>query len=321
MTRTQIEVEVMQLLGLVSQAGVNNADANIRLYVQGKIQGVIDKLTQEHKFTFRRKSFSVYLAAPLTGTITATLGTKTGTVSGQTPDNTWVGGHVVVASNGFPLMIESVSGQVLTFVQPVMAALSGTAFTVYFDGALMPTDCQTMMQGTVKIEGGTSLAYRNKEDFEHYMSAGWANSSSDYGQTQRGGRLYTAISSPSVGQPYVYTSWRSITLSNVTRRVLNVYPYPDIAYAISWDGWRKPIAITVTGTATGDSDVPDLPEDFHRTLLVPQVKLDMCEYPGFELSSTEIQALQIQVSAAMKNFYSEQMQDENEIEPWRPGVM
>ena len=56
MVRSAIEIEVIQIINLVTQAGVNNADANIRLYVQGKIQASIDKITQEHKFAFRRKS-------------------------------------------------------------------------------------------------------------------------------------------------------------------------------------------------------------------------------------------------------------------------
>lgn len=310
----------MYLSKLVNPSGTITASASTRLFVQGKIQGVIDKITQEHKFNFRRKSFSVYLAAPLTGTITATLGTKTGTVSGQTPGASWVGCHVVVSGQGFPLMIESYAGQVLTFVQPVMAAMSATAFTVYFDGALFPESCNTISMFTVKIEGGTSLAYRNKEDFERYMASGWPSGSSDYGQSQ-GGAVRTVIADPSIGQPYAYTSWRSIALSNVMRRVLSVYPYPNIAYAISWDGYRKPTAISVTGTATGDSDVPDLPEDFHRSLLLVGVKLDMLESPGFGLDVSEANSLEKQYTTALANFYSEQRQDESENEPWRPGVM
>src|SRR3990167_11103478 len=147
MTRVEIETEIYFLMKLVDSTSTVNAEAPTRLFVQGKIQGAIDKITQEHKFAFRRKSFAVYLAAPLTGTLVGTVGAKTATVTGQTPDSTWNGCHVV-CGQGFPMMIESFSGQVLTFVQPILTALSTTAFTVHFDAALFPTGCQTILKGS-----------------------------------------------------------------------------------------------------------------------------------------------------------------------------
>ena len=305
-------------MGALSTAGVirTSITQSLRLYVQSKIQGEVDGLTTERAWKFRRKSFGVYLAPPDTGrTISFTKGQKTGTISGGAPDNTWIGGHGIITNNGFPLTVESLSGQVLTFAEPILATTNtSAAFSFYFDAGLFPTDCSSMKRDTVRLVGKTTLVHLSKEDFESYQ--GYVGVSGDYGINPPG-LIHSTVIDPSIAQPVAFTSWRTATVSGVQRQVLNVYPFPDQAYALVWDGYRKPIALQITGDATGDSEVPDVPEEFHRSLLLAMVKLALTEYPGFELSTDEKATLGLQVQSNLRRMEQEQL-DQTEFKDAQP---
>ena len=322
MTRLEIEKEIMQVMSLLDPTtGDILADANTRLYVQSRIASAVDRIVGENKWNFRRKSFAVFLKAPVTnGTITFTQGAKIGVVSVAAPDSTWIGGHVIISGNGFPLAVESVSGSSVTFVEPIMIASAvGMSFQMYFDGGLVPSDCAHIKDDTVKISGHRRLDHLPRESFENYV--GYYGETSDYGKHFDSGYYNSVISQPQFGQPLVYTSWRSLLVSNSMRRVLNVYPYPDQNYSLGWDGWRKTTALSVTGTSDGDTSVPDLPEDHHRTLLVPAAKLEMGEYPGWELASSEKETVQALFTSGLRNLYNENAGDENENHPFRTNGM
>ena len=299
---------------------LSSATVRLRLYVQGQIQAAIDDISQEDRWKYRQKTFGVALAAPITGTMSFTKGEFTATVSGQTPANSWLGCHFVVSGNGFPLRVQSFSGQVVTFNQAIMATTSASlAFTLYFSSALMPLDCRIVQERSVTLQGHGTLVYQTQQEMEQRMGY-YGGIVGDYGFPSN--TLYSrTVQTPDIGEPIYYASWDYATVSNKLRKLFTVYPFPDVLYAVNWRGWRKPTELQITGTATGDSDEPDLPEDFHRSLLVPRVKLRMCGYPGFELSSGEKQGVAQEYADSLRKFYSEVKDDQTANRPWTPTSM
>ncbi len=311
MTRLQIEAEVYAIMGLLDTTGAVTADTPIRTYVQNKIQSAFNTLFAKAKAQHRRAQYSLLIKAPVTtGTLSFTQYAQTAVVTGVTPDNTWVGGHVVISDNGFPLRVASVSSQTLTFTEYIQASTSTTAtYTMYFDGVLFPTDCQSIEAGTVKLAGRSFLNPISKQDLERRQGY-FGLEGNDYG---RGGPLAvgsSSLSTPTVGQPTVYCTWGNVTLSSIMRRIINVYPYPDVSYTMQFDGFKKPTAMTA------DADVPDMPEQFHVNVLVPRVKLDMCEFPGFELTGSEKETLNDIFETNWADFRDDDNQDPGGNENW-----
>lgn len=312
MTRLEIEKEVYAIMGLVDTNGTVTAGTPLRTYVQNKIQSALNTLFAKAKAQHRRGQFSLLLKAPVTtGTLSFSQYAQTAAVSGVTPDSSWIGGHVVISGNGFPLRIASVSSPNITFTEYIQAPTSGSsAYTMYFDGVLYPTDCQSIEPGTVKLSGKNFLSPISKQELERRQGY-FGLEGDDYGF---GGPLaagMSALSSPSIGQPTVYTTWGNVTLSSVVRRIINVYPFPDASYTMQFDGFKKPT------TLSADGDVPDLPEQFHLNVLVPRVKLDMCEFPGFELTGEEKRTLQGIFDTNWSDFKDDDNQDPGGDENWR----
>lgn len=311
MTRLEFETEILTMMGLTTAT----AATATRTYIQNKAQSALNTIWSDNKFGFRRKPFGIYLAAPITGTINITLGQSTGTVDGSNvPSSSWIGCHLVLSGNGFPLQVQkSGSGQVLTFTTPILAPTNATlAYTLYFDGALYPADCASIDRNTLKVAGRRRLTYVPPDRLD--MGQGYNGvDGSDYGRFASGGGVST-VSEPDVGEPTVYTTWGNATVSSKVRRLMSVYPYPNAAMVLSFNGWTKPTIMTA------DSDVPELPESFHLTLMLPRIKLEMCEYPGFELTDSEKKSLQSMYAENLPKLYYEDYQDSSEDQAYTPGV-
>lgn len=315
MDRLALEKEVFQNMAELTAAGALRSTVadRLRLYVQGKIQAATDDICQDSKWKFRQKSWAIYIKAPLTGTANITKGGTTSVVTGQTPDNTWIGCAVVIGGNGFPLIVQSVSGQTLTFQNVIMASTNSAAsFTVYFCAALSPTDFKMMKANTMLLDGSAVLSQVSPEDMPWWMGY-FGATGNDYGFPT--GVYRRTVQEPTIGEPYSFSSWDYITLSGVQRKVITLYPFPDRAYSLSWKGWRKPTAIAIAASSTNDADVPDIPEDFHRSLLVPRLLMLMSGYPGFELSQGELAIQQANYRDALVRFRSEQQDDEHDFKP------
>lgn len=298
MTRDQLLTEVLQIMGLTDTLGVSTADAALTTYIQNRIQSGVNTIWNDAGLSFKRRQFGLYLGDPISGTLAFTKGNFTGTVSGQTPSNSWVGCTMVLTGNGFPLRVASVSGQIVTFDTPILAATSAaTAFTQYFDGVLYPVNCNSIAYNTMKLAGHRVLAYMDRPTFE--LRKGYFNAydtNPDYGFASRADSV---INVADISQPTAFTLWGSVTISGIVRKIINVYPLPDQAYALNFDGFAKPTLMT------SGSDVPDIPEQFHVNLLSARIKLDMTEYPGFELQTSEISRLQEVYSNNLSHFKDE----------------
>ncbi len=318
MTRLQLETEVYAIMNLVGVDGTTiNASAAMRTYVQNKIQSAQDTIWSKVRAQFRRKQFGLLLKAPeTTGTLNFTKLAYTAVVTGVTPDSTWVGGHVVISGNGFPLRVASVSGSTLTFTEAIQATTNATStYTMYFDGVMLPVDCQGIEEGTMKLAGFGTLANVPKERIDRQMGYSGA-AGTDYGFS--GGSFPSGdsvITTPVVGQPNVYASWGNVTASSIVRRIINVYPYPNANYSLSFDGFLKPT------TLSADGDVSSIPEQFHLTVLLPRLKLDMCEFPGFELTSSEKEILNAVYRENLENMMDDDKQDTGEEQPLYPSAL
>ncbi len=318
MTRDELEAEVYTIMGLLdpTTGGISSATpTGLRTYVQNKIQGALNTIVSGSRAQHRRKPFAVLVKAPSTGTLTFTTLTNTAIWAGSTVDDTWIGGHVVLSNNGYPLRVESYVGQTLTFTEYIMAP-SGTAVaaTMYFDGVMFPATCQAIEPGTVKLAGKSFLKAITKNELEKKQGY-YGLEGTDYGF---GGSLSagnSVIGTPDIGQPTVYCTWGNVRVSSIDRRIVNLYPYPETNYTLQFDGFKKPALLT-----TG-SGVPDIPEQFHQTVLVPRLKLDMCEYPAFELSSDEKNLLEESYDINLLKFLSEDNQDPGGDEAWGPSSM
>jgi len=311
MTRLEIETDILAMMGLLDTDGVITASTSLRTYIVNKIQAAHNSILNEGQYSFRRKKFSVLLKASATGTINITKLGTTGTVTGQTPDDTWIGGHVVISGNGFPLRVASYAGSVLTFTEPILAATNSAAsFTMYFDGVLAPTDCGSIKPRSMKLAGHHVLAFFDQESFD--QEQGYLGlDGTDYGFWLKAG--ISVVATPDVSQPTFCTTWGQIQdSSNISRRLINVYPFPDQAYALSFDGWKKPSTLSAT------SSVSEIPEEFHQTVLLPLSKLMMTEFSGFELSESEKKTLRDTYTyhlAKLKDEY----QEPSEVQPFYPS--
>lgn len=315
MTRLEAEKEIFQMMGLLDSLGAITADANLRTYVQNKLYSALEMVCSEVRFSFMRQEFGASLKlGNSTGTIDVVNRALTGTVTGQTPDSTWVGGHVVIQGNGFPLRVNSVSGQVLTFSSPVQVPTNAaSAFVMYFDGFLLPSNCQGIEMNTLKLAGHRTLKFVSRTEFDRRQGY-WGSGDTDYGFDDASHN--NIVSSPDVGQPVIYTSWGNVVVSGKLRRVINVYPYPDGNYGLNWDGWLKP------QTLAADGDSPDfIPEQFHRGVWLIRAKLEMTEYPGFELSTGEKDTLTKLYTANLNSLKDACHQDDGEIGSFEPSAI
>ena len=94
--------------------------------------------------------------------------------------------------------------------------------------------------------------------------------------------------------------------------LVSVYPFPDQIFALAWSGWKKPTDLTA------DASVPDLPEQYHKSVMLPRLKVEMCGYPGFELSATEKKTESETYLENLERMVNDSRQDESDLEPYRP---
>lgn len=319
MTRVEIEKQLLSLIGLVTSAGSIKSDAgvNLRAMAQTAIQAAVEDIASADLWACYRKPFGSFLKSSVTGTLNFTRGEFTAVVTGQTIDSTWYGGHVYCAVNGYPQNIVGVTTgtSTLTFAQPFAAATNtAAAFTMYFDGALVPTDCRRIDRNSMRLEGSKLLRYVSVPEMQSFF--GYYSGATDYGFLSDENRQ--VIREPTVAQPTCYTIAHAPVISNANRWTISTYPFPDANYALGWQGYRLTTALTCDGAATGDAEVPDLPAEFHRSLLVPMAKLKVADWPGYELTGQQIDMLSKQAADGMRHFYSANHIDGNPAGPRKP---
>lgn len=319
MTRLQIEKEVLSQMGQVNEGGTIVASTNLRSLVQTAIQAAVESISQGHKFKYLRRSFGLLLKAPLDCSVSYTQGLFTVTVSGATPDSSWIGGSLYWEANGYPLLVIGVASQVLTLAQPILApTASGTAAKMHFNGAMFPSDCSVVRRESMRLAGARYLNYLNPTEIQNRY--GYLPYGSDYGFPLRG-NISTTITAPDIAQPTAYTIWDEAVVSGEMRPLVFTYPFPDKAYSLIWEGWRRVSEIGMDGTGAGDTGVPDLPSDFHRTLLIPMVKLNFSTFPGFELDGAERKLLQMQIQDATDKLHQRQLSTvEDEHQGFTPSA-
>jgi hypothetical protein len=286
MTRNQIEKNILATMGLLTSAGAikTSVTASARTEIQTKIAAVLQTLGLEKRWKYRRKRWGVCLKAPVTCTATAVLGASTVTISGATPAADWQGGYLAM-SWMTPRRVASVAAQVATLEAP--ASVSGAlAATFYYSGALLASDVQTLKEGSARVLGAGPLEWMSFEDMEEAIERG-----------------------ATVGDPTHYSVFDAApsATTGYSQKVLNVFPFPGVVRLVSFGGWRKLTALGTDGTATGDDAVPDFPAEYHESLLLPMVRLAMCDHPGFELVGKEQEALMLQVKLGRAAFEADQL--------------
>lgn len=321
MTRLQIEAELQNFLGLIATDGTTStATVMQRTYLQTIIQSAVDSIFYEQNWLFRRKSFGALLKGDVTFSCSYTNGSQTLTsVSGFTPADNCIGCHIVIPSLGFPVQIQSYSGTSVTLKEYItLASGSTTGAVIYYDTTLVPSDCAAIKRESMIVSGHGFLQHITPELLLRRQGY-WDGAVGDYGFVVTSNR--TVPTSVDVGEASYWTLWDMPLISSDPRKAISVYPYPDQDYSLSWTGWREVTAMGMDGTATDDDDIPDLPGEWHRQLLLPMCKLRLTEYPGLEMSPSEKQTLQAVVSDGMRRFRNAQQEVPDEFVAMRPGRM
>lgn len=324
MTRLDIEKSILGVMGLLDANGAiaEETTANQRRQVQGAIAKALKDLAYSGNWLYRSWTAGALLKAPAQGTASWTDTTGSMVISGgPVVANDWIGCHIFLG-DGLPRTVigVTVASNRLQVAEPPISAPASQGFTLFYDGLILPSACFSLLRrGGVQLLGIGELTMISMEDLRRLQGLAAPNLPLSYAEEVRRASL-----TPARGQPKSYNLEESVVINGQGFPLLRFWPMPNQAYPIMFRGHRTITDLPQDGTSgtagADDAVVPDLPSEWHDCLLLPEAKLRMCEFPGFELSGREREALVQGITEPKERFKSQQMfkDQANACVPMRP---